>query len=97
MARTPIHPDTILTDKLREIRINGTTLARIIGVPPNRISQIVAGKRIVTADTSLRLGKFFGTGPELWLNLQKTYELRLAQKGLGEILTKIPHYSAVAR
>lgn len=95
MARTPIHPGEILGDELEEIGISSAELARALDVPANRISLIVAGKRGITADTALRLGKFFGTGPELWLNLQKSYELRLAQKELGRAISRIPHHSSI--
>ena len=64
-------------------------LARAIRVPPNRITQIIAGKRSISADTALRLGKWFGTGPRLWLNLQQAYELDLASKDLEDTLKKI--------
>ena len=66
-----------------------TELARQIGVPPNRISQLIRGKRDLTADTALRLGRFFGTGPELWMNLQKNYELDKARIDLGIKIQKI--------
>lgn len=58
-------------------------LAREIAVPPNRILEIVRGKRAITADTALRLGRYFGTGPELWLNLQTSYELEVARRKIG--------------
>lgn len=93
MARTPIHPGEILGDELEELSISRAELARTIKVPANRISEIVAGRRNITADTALRLGKFFGTGPELWLNLQKSYDLRVAQKEIGRGLSRIPHHS----
>jgi len=60
------------------ISING--LARDIDVPPNRISEIVSGKRAITADTALRLGKYFGVSPEVWLDLQSDYDLRVMQR-----------------
>ena len=83
MARIPIHPGEILADQLEEIGITGTALARALDVPANRISQIVAGKRNITADTALRLARYFGTSPDLWLNLQKIYDLDLARQELG--------------
>ena len=89
MSREPIHPGEFLIDELMEIGITATELSRRIGVPPNRISQIIHGKRDITADTALRLGKFFGTGPELWMNLQKTYELDQAKSKIGEKIRKI--------
>lgn len=75
MARTPIHPGGILADELEELGISASTLARELRVPPNRITKIISGKRSVSADTAIRLGRWFGNSPEFWLNLQKTYEL----------------------
>ena len=89
MARTPIHPGEILSDELSELNIAAAELARAIKVPPNRITQIIAGKRSISADTALRLGKWFGTGPRLWLNLQQAYELDLASQELKDTLKKI--------
>ncbi len=89
MARTPIHPGKILADELTELQIPAAVLAKEIQVPPNRITQIIAGKRAISADTALRLGKWFGTGPRIWLNLQQAYELDLASQVLKDILTKI--------
>lgn len=89
MAREPIHPGEILADELEEIGISAAELSRQIDVPPNRISQIVRGMRYVTADTALRLGQFFGTGPELWMNLQKAYELDKAKAEIGAKIKKI--------
>jgi antitoxin HigA-1 len=83
MARPPIHPGEILADELDELHMSAAELARTLHVPTNRITQILAGKRAVTADTALRLGHWLGTGPELWLNLQKSYELRLAEQEKG--------------
>ena len=89
MTREAIHPGEFLADELEEIGMTRTELARQIDVPPNRISQIIHGKRDLTADTALQLGRFFGTGPELWLNLQKTYELDKAKIDLGIKIQKI--------
>jgi addiction module HigA family antidote len=75
MPSKPIHPGEILTDELEAINMSASALARSIFVPVNRISQILSGKRNISADTALRLGKFFGTGPRFWLNLQIAYEL----------------------
>ncbi len=88
MVRPAIHPGEILNDELQELGISATELARLLHVPTNRITQILSGKRAITADTALRLGHWFGTGPELWLNLQKSYELRLAQQQSGEEIEK---------
>ena len=90
MARTPIHPGEILADELADSGMTASELARILGVPPNRITQILAGKRAVTADTALRLGQWLGVSPELWLNLQKLYEIDLAWQTLTEELKAIP-------
>jgi antitoxin HigA-1 len=84
MTRPVIHPGEILADELQELGMSAAELARTLHVPTNRITQILNGQRAITADTALRLGQWFGTGPELWLNLQKAYELRLAQQQVGQ-------------
>ena len=94
MARTPIHPGEHLAEELREHGISAAELARQIDVPVNRITGIINGQRSITADTALRLGHWFGTSPEFWLNLQKLYELRLAQKEIGARVKKLPRLSA---
>ena len=90
MSRTPIHPGEILKEELEELNMSASKLAEIIDVPANRISLIVAGKRAVSADTSLRLAQYFGTSPDFWLNLQMIYELDLAKKEIGNSLSQIP-------
>ena len=100
MARTPIHPGEILADELQALGMSAAELARILHVPTNRITQILGGKRAMTADTALRLGKWLGTGAELWMNLQKSYELRLAEKTMKkDVMRLIPRrkINAVAR
>ena len=78
---SPIPPGEILREEfMRPLGITASALARDIGVPANRISQIVNGKRAFSADTALRLGKYFGMSPEIWLDLQSEYELRLARR-----------------
>ena len=84
MARPPIHPGEILSEELAELRVSAAELGRELHIPANRVRQILAGKRAVTADTALRLGQWLGTGPGLWMNLQKTYELRLAEQESGD-------------
>lgn len=84
MARPPMHPGEMLADELEELNMSAAALARELHVPTNRITQILTGSRALTADTALRLGQWFGTGPEIWLNLQKQYELRLAEQEVGE-------------
>jgi len=77
----PIHPGEILkAEFLQPFGLTLATLARAIAVPPTRISEIVNGKRSITADTALRLGKYFGVSPEVWLNLQVDYDLRVARR-----------------
>lgn len=77
----PIHPGEILMEEfLKPMGISINRLARDIEVPPGRISTIVNGKRSITADTALRLGLYFGVSPELWLNLQTDYDLRIARR-----------------
>jgi addiction module HigA family antidote len=77
----PIHPGEILyEDFLQPMGISINRLAREIEVPPGRISTIVNGKRSITADTALRLGMYFSVSPELWLNLQSDYDLRIARR-----------------
>jgi antitoxin HigA-1 len=90
MPRTPIHPGEILADELQELRVSPTELARQIAVPPNRISQIIHGKRAISGDTALRLGHWFKTAPEFWLNLQTAYDLRLAEQAAGAEIHTLP-------
>lgn len=94
--RDPIHPGEILADELAEIHISGAQLASRLNVPDNRIYQILQGKRSITADTALRLGRFFGTGPDIWLTLQKDYELDVAQAQQSADLDKIIPYQVAA-
>jgi antitoxin HigA-1 len=90
MARTPIHPGEHLAEELKELGISAAELARQIEVPVNRVTGIINGQRSVTADTAFRLGHWFGTSPEFWLNLQTLYELRLARQEIGERVKKLP-------
>jgi addiction module HigA family antidote len=77
----PIPPGEILLEEfMRPLDLSINALARAIDVPPNRVSEIVNGKRSITADTALRLGKYFGVSPELWLDLQSDYDLRIARR-----------------
>lgn len=97
MWKDPIHPGEILADEIAEIGINAVELSNRIGVPNNRIYQILDGKRSITADTALRLGRFFNTGPEFWLNLQKAYELDVALKEVGNGIKDIKPFKQVKR
>ena len=85
----PIHPDEILTEEfMKPLGISINRLARDLHVPPNRIHGIVHGTRSITADTALRLGTYFGVTPELWLNLQTEYDLRVARRTAGVEIAK---------
>ena len=75
----PVHPGEILGEELQELGISANALAKELGVPTNRITAIIGGRRGITADTALRLSRYLGTTPQLWLNLQKTFELRVAE------------------
>jgi addiction module HigA family antidote len=85
-----IHPGEHLAEELRELGMSAAALARQIEVPTNRITEILNGQRAVTGDTALRLGHFFGTSPDFWLNLQKLYELRTAEKKAGKGIESLP-------
>ena len=89
MARTAIHPGEILKDELAEIGISAAQLARQIKVPENRISEVLRGRRGITADTALRLGRWFGMSAIFWMNLQQAYELRKAEEKLKTDIQKI--------
>ena len=81
----PIPPGEILLEEfMRPLGVSINRLARDIGVPPNRISGIVNGKRAITADTALRLSKYFGTSAETWLDLQSDYDLRMIRRTAGD-------------
>ncbi len=97
MARTPIHPGEILADELEEIGVSAKKLADVIEVPSNRLYQVLAGKRNVTADTALRLGKYFGMSASFWMNLQSAYELDLARLQIGKTIERIPKRSQTAQ
>ncbi len=78
MSRIPIHPGEILRGEIDEIGMSAAELSRQLRVPENRMSEIIRGRRSITADTALRLGRWFGTSAEFWMNLQRSYELRKA-------------------
>jgi antitoxin HigA-1 len=87
---TAIHPGEQLAEELRELEMSAAELARQLEVPTNRISEILNGRRAITGDTALRLGHFFGTTAEFWLNLQSLYEIRLAQLKVGKSVKSLP-------
>jgi addiction module HigA family antidote len=90
MTRTPIHPGEHLAEQLEALNMSAAELARQLKVPTNRITQILNGTRAITGDTALRLGHFFGTTAEFWLNLQKLYELRVAEREVGHDVRALP-------
>ena len=94
MARDPVHPGEHLAEALKKIGMSAAGLARQLKVPTNRITGILNGERAVTADTALRLSHWFGMSADFWLNLQKLYELRLAENEVGAEIRKLPRRKA---
>ena len=92
MARTPIHPGETLREDLEELGMSAAELSRQLAVPVNRITQILNGSRAITGDTALRLGHFFNTSAEFWINLQKLYELRMAEQTKGDEVARLPKF-----
>ena len=85
----PIHPGEVLIEEfLKPMGISQYRLAKDISVPPRRINEIVHGKRSISADTALRLGRFFGISPQFWLNLQTRFDLEVTEDLLAERLEK---------
>ena len=84
----PVHPGEILREELEELGMSAKAIARELGVPQNRISDILRGRRGITADTALRLARYLNTTPQVWLNLQKAYELRVAELESGKDIAK---------
>jgi antitoxin HigA-1 len=87
----PMHPGEHLAEFLDEMGISQYRLAHDISVPPRRINEIVKGKRAVTADTALRLGRYFGMSAQFWMNLQDRYELEVTERALGDRLDQEVH------
>lgn len=90
MSRPAVHPGRVLAEELSALGVKPAELARQIDVPANRISQIINGKRAITGDTALRLAHWFKTTPELWLNLQTAYDLKIAQDAAGTAIRSLP-------
>ncbi|WP_419950982.1 HigA family addiction module antitoxin [Candidatus Palauibacter sp.] len=84
----PVHPGEILRQELDEIGLSANALSKALGVPVNRVTMILNGQRGVSADTALRLARYFGTTAQFWLNLQKTWELRRAEIETGREIAK---------
>jgi antitoxin HigA-1 len=90
MSRSAIHPGEHLADAIAAIGTTAAQLVRDLQVPPNRITAILQGRRAITADTALRLARYFGTSAAFWMNLLQLHDLRLAEAELTKILGKIP-------
>ena len=90
MLKRAVHPGEVLKDELVELGVTPTEFASQISVPPNRVSQIIDGKRSITGDTALRLGHWFGVEPEFWLNLQSHFELFRAEEESGDDVCHLP-------
>jgi antitoxin HigA-1 len=97
MARIAIHPGEHLAEQLEELSLSAAELGRQLGVPTNRITAIINGQRVVTGDTALRLGHYFGVSPEFWLNLQANYDLRVAEAKIGKQLKSMPRLASSGR
>ncbi|MBI2798863.1 MAG: HigA family addiction module antidote protein [Gammaproteobacteria bacterium] len=94
MARSAIHPGEQLAEQLGALDMSATELARKLNVPANRITAILNGQRAINGDTALRLGHFFGTSPQFWLNLQSIYDLRVAEQKTGDAIKTLPTLNA---
>lgn len=90
MVLIPIHPGEHLAEELKTLDMSAAELARKIAVPTNRVTQILNGTRSITGDTALRLGHFFGTTPQFWLNLQSLYDVRIAESKAGKSIRTLP-------
>jgi antitoxin HigA-1 len=94
---TPVHPGEILLEEfLQPLNVSQYLLAKQIGVPARRINEIVHGQRRISADTALRLGRFFGTSERFWLNLQARYDLEVERDRIGDALDQIHPLSAAS-
>ena len=97
MRRSAIHPGEHLAEQLEELGMSATELGRQLGVPTNRVTAMLHGRRAITGDTALRLGHFFGNSPQFWLNLQALYDLRTAEMKVGGTISSLPTLSAASR
>ena len=97
MRRSAIHPGEHLAEQLEELGMSAAELGRQLGVPTNRVTAILHGRRSITGDTALRLGHFFGNSPQFWLNLQALFDLRTAERKVGGKINSLPTLSVVIR
>ena len=96
MFRRAVHPGVIFKDELDELGVTPTEFARQIDVPPNRVSQIIGGKRAITGNTALRFGHWFGNDPQFWINLQAQFDLAVADKETGAAVRKLPTSASIS-
>jgi len=96
MLQHAVHPGEILKEELAEIGVTPTELARQIGVPANRVSQVINGKRSITGDTALRLGHWFDMNPQFWMNLQAQFDLVTADRDAGDAIKALPKAATIA-
>jgi len=85
-----VHPGDVLADELEVLDMSASALARAINVPPNRITQILKGRRSITGDTALRLGHWFNMSPVFWMNLQTAYDLGVAREAVSNEIETLP-------
>jgi addiction module HigA family antidote len=97
MKRSAIHPGEHLAEQLEELGMSAAELGRQLGVPTNRVTAILHGRRSITGDTALRLGHFFGNSPQFWLNLQALFDLRTAERKVGGKINSLPTLSTAMR
>src|SRR2546428_11555940 len=97
MPKPLIHPGEHLAEELEALKMSAAELARQLKVPTNRITEILNGQRAITGDTALRLGHFFGTSAQFWLNLQSLFALRLAEKKAWKSIKVLPTLKERAR
>jgi addiction module HigA family antidote len=90
MAGVAIHPGEHLAEELKALDLNAAKLARQLGVPANRVTAILNGRRPISGDTALRLAHFFGTSPQFWLNLQASHDLRVAEQKAAKAIKALP-------
>jgi addiction module HigA family antidote len=90
------HPGEFLAEELEERGMTGAELARALGIPQNRVSEILNGKRSITVDTAMRLGRWMGSSPQYWLNLQQIFDLRIAEERFGEEIRRVVVPEAVS-
>jgi len=88
-----IRPGYHIAGELRELGVPHADLARSLHVPVSRVSEVIRGRRSVNADFALRLGRWMGTGPDIWLNLQKSYDVRIAEREHGDEIARVARYT----